>query len=52
MSCILYKIENGKAIPEKVKATDVAALLESGYQATPEIEKPATKASKKQPKAE
>lgn len=36
MSCILYKLENGKPVLEKVKAIDVAHLLENGYSATPE----------------
>lgn len=34
MSCILYKFENGKPVEERVKAIDVAHLLENGYSST------------------
>lgn len=36
MSCILYKFENGNAVPERVKAIDVGYLLNNGYSSTPE----------------
>ncbi len=36
MSCILYKFENGKMVEERVKAIDVAYLLDNGYSSSPE----------------
>ena len=37
MSCILYRFEDGKAIEERVKAIEVAYLLEHGYSASPKL---------------
>ena len=36
MSCILYKLKNGNPVQERVKAVDVAYLLNNGYAPTPE----------------
>ena len=36
MSCILYKLIDGKPTKETVKAADVAYLLGNGYSATPD----------------
>lgn len=36
MSCILYKLIDGKPTKETVKAADVAYLLDNGYSATPD----------------
>ena len=36
MSCILYKFVDGNPVQERVKAIDVANLLENGYSSTPE----------------
>jgi hypothetical protein len=36
MSSILYKLENGEAIQEKVSSVDVGYLLTVGYASTPE----------------
>jgi len=36
MSSILYKLEDGKPVEEKVNSVDVAYLLTVGYASTPE----------------
>lgn len=36
MSCILYKLVDGKPVKEMVEAVDVAHLLDNGYSSTPD----------------
>lgn len=51
MSCILYKLVDGKPVKEMVEAVDVAHLLDNGYSSTPDKpvkRKKTTKASKKE----
>lgn len=36
MSCILYKLVDGKPVKEMVRAIDVSYLLSNGYSSTPE----------------
>lgn len=36
MSCILYKLMDGKAVQERVPARKVSSFLDVGYKSTPE----------------
>ena len=36
MSCILYKLVDGKPVKEMVRAIDVSYLLSNGYSSTPD----------------
>jgi hypothetical protein len=47
MAAILYKLADGEVIEERVMATDVHNLLDSGYFASPELAKADTNESGK-----